>query len=425
MLKRRIEEDGVFKYHPKCAKQRISHLSFADDLFLFSAADPYSIQILKDALDEFGRCSGLWPNNSKINIFFGNVPRDNKLLIHNILEFNVGTLPVRYFGVPLISSRLWINDCKPLIQKVRDKIDAWQNKWLNYAGRLQLATFILMSLQVYWGSIFIQPISVTKQIEKMIRCFIWGGNEAVKGKAKVKWIHAYRIKGCSFWDIRVHWDASWSWKNILEIREEIKPFIRSKLGNGQNINFWFDTWALEFPFSRVCSYRDIRGMGFNRCSKVADVLSSGSWEWPRGLLEKIPQLSGIHPRLSEQPDQVNWMSRLGKIEKFSVHQRKGYCLEYRGNWDQFIQDAAANWKGGVGVVKFEGVLLSGACEYPLFRLCSNMRVSRKLRCSFGRVVWYLGRVLRFSASWGVRGQDLKQVRGQDEVVVGAWEQLAG
>ena len=124
MIKRRIEEEGNFRFHPKCAKQGITHLSFVDDLFLFSDADPYSVQILKDALDEFGRCSGLWLNRDKSTLYFGNVAPENRSLIQSILEFNVAFLPVRYLGVPLISTRLWVNDCMPLIQKVRDKIES-------------------------------------------------------------------------------------------------------------------------------------------------------------------------------------------------------------------------------------------------------------------------------------------------------------
>lgn len=106
MIKRRVVEEGNFKFHRNCAKPGITHLSFADDLFLFSAADPYSIQILRDSLDEFGRCSGLWPNVEKSNLYFGNVAPGDGSLIQSILEFNVGSLPVRYLGVPLIS--MWL-----------------------------------------------------------------------------------------------------------------------------------------------------------------------------------------------------------------------------------------------------------------------------------------------------------------------------
>ena len=187
MIKRRVMEEGIFRFHPKCTQQGITHLSFADDLFLFSTADPYSVQILKECFDEFARCSGLWPNQGKSSVFFGNVSYDARVLIQNILDFNVGVLPVWYLGVPLISTALWVNDCKPLVQKVRDKIESWENKWLNYAGRVQLATSVLLSMQVYRSSIFLLPITVTKQIEKLIRGFIWSGKDASRGKAKVSW----------------------------------------------------------------------------------------------------------------------------------------------------------------------------------------------------------------------------------------------
>ncbi|KAL8091333.1 hypothetical protein AgCh_033807 [Apium graveolens] len=328
MIKRRVEEEGNFNYHPKCAKFNITHLSFADDLFLFCAATPTSVQILKDCMDEFGRCSGLWPNNGKSEVFFGNVPRDVKLLIQNILDFNVGSLPVKYLGVPLISTTLWVNDCKALIQKVRDKIDSWENNWLNYAGRVQLASSVLLSLQVYWGSIFLLPISVTKQVEKLIRGFIWGGKDSAKGKAKVAWKDVccpkqeggLGLRRRNFWDITEAWDAPWSWKNILALRTEVRPFIKTHVGNGQKTSFWFDTWALDVPFSSICSHRDISGMGLNKYNTVADFGVDGQVVWPQELVHKIPELQGISVRLSNSLDQVKWFSREGCVRNFSVSQ---------------------------------------------------------------------------------------------------------
>lgn len=70
IIKKKIDLDGRFKFHPKCAELGISHLCFADDLFLFSHGDPWSVQILKDSLDEFGAVSGLWPNEEKSNVCF-------------------------------------------------------------------------------------------------------------------------------------------------------------------------------------------------------------------------------------------------------------------------------------------------------------------------------------------------------------------
>ncbi|GKD78845.1 reverse transcriptase domain-containing protein, partial [Tanacetum coccineum] len=49
-----------------------------------------------------------------------------------------GELPVKYLGVPLISSRLLNKDCKIVVEKAKNRIGDWKNKSLSFAGRLQL-----------------------------------------------------------------------------------------------------------------------------------------------------------------------------------------------------------------------------------------------------------------------------------------------
>ncbi|GJR83053.1 MACPF domain-containing protein CAD1 [Tanacetum coccineum] len=49
-----------------------------------------------------------------------------------------GELPVKYLGVPLISSRLLNRDCKVLVEKAKNRIGDWKNKSLSFARRLQL-----------------------------------------------------------------------------------------------------------------------------------------------------------------------------------------------------------------------------------------------------------------------------------------------
>lgn len=81
------------------------------------------------------------------------------------LPFEEGSFPVKYLGVPLISSRLLIADCKVLVEKVKHRINDWRNKSLSIAGWLQLVISVLSSLHVFWASVFILPTSITKEIE--------------------------------------------------------------------------------------------------------------------------------------------------------------------------------------------------------------------------------------------------------------------
>ncbi|XP_071727247.1 uncharacterized protein [Rutidosis leptorrhynchoides] len=120
-----------------------------------------------------------------------------KLINNQILAlmlFEEGTLPVRYLGVPLISSRLLNRDCKPLVEMVKNRIQDWKNKFLSFTGRVQLISSVLVSMQVYWYSVFIVPDNVIKDIEKMMRGFLWCQGEMKKGKTKVKWNGVCRPK---------------------------------------------------------------------------------------------------------------------------------------------------------------------------------------------------------------------------------------
>ncbi|GKB50778.1 putative RNA-directed DNA polymerase, eukaryota, reverse transcriptase zinc-binding domain protein [Tanacetum coccineum] len=65
MVKRKIEDDGNFKFHWRCDKLKITHLSFTDDLTVFSSADLHSVKILSNDLSEFSGVSGLVPNLDK------------------------------------------------------------------------------------------------------------------------------------------------------------------------------------------------------------------------------------------------------------------------------------------------------------------------------------------------------------------------
>ncbi|XP_023757720.2 uncharacterized protein LOC111906233 [Lactuca sativa] len=54
-----LKERENFKFHSKCMALNISHLCFADDLLVFSYGNGNSVRIIRDALDEFKKVSGL------------------------------------------------------------------------------------------------------------------------------------------------------------------------------------------------------------------------------------------------------------------------------------------------------------------------------------------------------------------------------
>ncbi|KAK1441010.1 hypothetical protein QVD17_06846 [Tagetes erecta] len=102
-------------------------------------------------------------------------------------EIASGKLPVKYLGVPLISSRLTSQNCIELLDRMDGRISSWNNKFLSYAGRLQLVRSVLSSMHIFWAAAFILPTYIAKEIESKLKNFLWGGKEDKKVIAKVAW----------------------------------------------------------------------------------------------------------------------------------------------------------------------------------------------------------------------------------------------
>ncbi|GJZ02307.1 RNA-directed DNA polymerase, eukaryota, reverse transcriptase zinc-binding domain protein [Tanacetum coccineum] len=132
------------------------HSSDGNDLLVLCYGDLKSMQVIKRAMDTFSSISGLHPNIGKSIVFFKNV-----------------------------QDHLSFTDCKCLIDRVKTKVNNWMNRMISYAGRLQLITSILSSMQVYWASVFILPKTVIKDIDKILKGFLWCQRDLSKGKAKI------------------------------------------------------------------------------------------------------------------------------------------------------------------------------------------------------------------------------------------------
>lgn len=116
--------------------------------------------------------SGLTPNALNSTVFFYNCKSE---------------LPVRFLGVPLIFSKLSINDCMPHIDKITCRIYSWTNILLSLAGRLQLIKSVLFTIQAYWSNHFLLPGGVHKKLQSLFTHFLWKGDISQKGRAKVAW----------------------------------------------------------------------------------------------------------------------------------------------------------------------------------------------------------------------------------------------
>lgn len=107
----RATSEGEIGFHPKCAKLHLSHLSFADDLLLFSEVSLSSLQGVKLVLAEFQQLSGLGVSYDKSEMYYCGISTELKHQLAVVLGIRLGKFSVRYLGVPLFSGKLTIADC--------------------------------------------------------------------------------------------------------------------------------------------------------------------------------------------------------------------------------------------------------------------------------------------------------------------------
>ncbi|KAJ9536716.1 hypothetical protein OSB04_un000101 [Centaurea solstitialis] len=359
----KVMTDQRFAFHRGCEGLSLTHLCFADDLMVFARGDVGSVVVLKEVLAEFGSISGLKPSLAKSAVYFSNVDPDTQHSILQVLSFQVGTLPFRYLGVPLSSKKLVVADFAILVDKVRSRILNWKSKFLSFGGRLQLIKSVLESLQLYWMAIVTFPTSITHTIEKLFRDFLWAHGNSSRGKVKVSWevvckpklagglglkrlpmwnrallvshiwdilrkkksvwvtwIHLHRLSGSTFWTVQPTNNSSWIWRKLLDLREQVRPFFFSSLGNGLSTNAWEDKWLSVGSLSSLIPFRLMHGEGFTKSSTVSEVLTTIQHSWPQPWLLRFPALSEVTvPALNQNTrDQVMWLNMFQIPRPFSI-----------------------------------------------------------------------------------------------------------
>jgi hypothetical protein len=436
-------QGSAFKYHWRCKPTKLTHICFADDLMLFCHADPDSIMVLKSSLDKFSTLSGLTINLAKSSLYLSGLEGSLRSTIVSQLGIQEKTLPVRYLGVPLLSSRLTHTDCLPLLQRITARIKLWTSSSLTYAGRLQLIKSVLFSIQVYWSAIFILPCATIKKMESILAAFLWKGTTLTTTGAKVAWnavcyplhegglgikklqtwnqaatlkhiwhlltdkksiwttwIHANLLRGKSFWQVPLPSNPSWSWRKILQSQEWCRGWFINRIGNGHSTSLWFDYWL---PGGRrfIDSYplRTLTATGLSWEARVADIIKEGKWEFPRGVTALHGQWDSIsfHPKNCTD-DYCEWKGH--PSGNFSIKSAWDFLREKRpvNNMHQLLwfkghipRQSFILWLAGLGRLRTmdrlhsAGIITNAACSF-----CGTHTESHEhlfFECQTSQTVW--------------------------------------
>ena len=90
----------------------------------------------------------------KSTVYLAGVTDNSHHDIADRFPFAVGTLPVRYLGLPLVTKGLSSTDYLPLLEQIKKKIGSWSARYLSYGGRLNLVSSVLWSICNFWMGAF-------------------------------------------------------------------------------------------------------------------------------------------------------------------------------------------------------------------------------------------------------------------------------
>lgn len=127
----------------------IISLQYADDTILFSRIEEGYTKNLKGILMWFEQLSGMRINFHKSELIPMNVDPDTVHSLAHLFSCPVGSLPIKYLGVPLHFEKLTREDIQPLIDNILKRMARWRGKLLSYAGKLVLVRSCLVSIPVY------------------------------------------------------------------------------------------------------------------------------------------------------------------------------------------------------------------------------------------------------------------------------------
>ncbi|XP_071738760.1 uncharacterized protein [Rutidosis leptorrhynchoides] len=359
--------------------------------FLFIIAAE-GLNILTKAAIERGLFKGV-----EVGVNFDNV---NSIATH--VGCQVGKFPFTYIGLPIGSKMKNLKDWDPVIEKFKNRLANWKMKTMSCGGRLVLIKLVLMSLPLYYFSIFRAPPCVLKALESVRRYFFWGGGSDSK-IAWVKWdnvIASYGDGGLNigslksknlallgkwWWRLKTETNALWvkiirsiygscgglemisdvhhssstsTWSNIVLVGSSLdnlgiafkSSFVRV-VGENSIASFWNEHWIgndkLSTSFPRLFRLENTKDVVIKDRVKKVDSGILATWDWSREPTGRtMTELQGLMELLSGfqfgdyKTDSWSWT--LAHDNRFTVMRLAGLIDKYTLQIGSGIEETARN-----------------------------------------------------------------------------------
>nr|KAJ0204677.1 hypothetical protein LSAT_V11C500258210 [Lactuca sativa] len=163
----------------------VSHLQYADDAIFLGEWPIQNVKNLIRILCCYELASILKVSITKRKLFGLGINNLEIELLSRSIQCFIGNLPFVYLGMHVGATISRISQWIGLIAKFQAKLSKWKPSMLLFVSRLTLCKAVLGSLGTFLFSLDNAPIKVLNNLEKIRRCFFWGGSSE---KSKLAWI---------------------------------------------------------------------------------------------------------------------------------------------------------------------------------------------------------------------------------------------
>ena len=163
-------------------------VEFADDTSLYLDCHNNNLQKMYTAMQTFCIASGAAINwNKSVGFWVSSDSTTPQWSPHPDFRWVPEGTSVRYLGCQVglnISSEIQVAS---LLLKIRKKLMFWSKAKLSFAGRVIVVNHVLLSSLWYIMSCWSFSRSCMGQLQRLIRNYLWSGNDGSHARAKVSW----------------------------------------------------------------------------------------------------------------------------------------------------------------------------------------------------------------------------------------------
>ncbi|KAL8121558.1 hypothetical protein AgCh_018338 [Apium graveolens] len=265
----------------------LSHMFFADDSYIYCQANEPSANHIVDMLSKFETTSGQKINRDKSSIFFSrNTKSEVKEKVCEVLNFHEANDNTHYLGLPNILGRKKSVILGYLKDRLQNGVQGWDKKYLSKGGKEILLKTVAQALPNYAMSIFLLPLELCRDMEKIMCRFWWKSlSEKNKGIHWMSWERMCKVKGSGGLGFRNLHDfnvaqlgkqgcrlimnpqsvvsrvfqaryypngtflsaglgnsPSFIWRSVLEAQVLLKRVMYRRVGDGSRVSIKLDPW---------------------------------------------------------------------------------------------------------------------------------------------------------------------------------------